>query len=140
MRIQFYPQTDELEHCLVQEAKERNITVAELLNSILNARYGIEQGGLSKPEIYEKVDKEVQKFISDPTNFNKEFCLNEASETFRQLEQFYQKPTAIRAVIGRRYAARFGKTEPYLSVHPVLLPNGKQKLNSISRSAVYIIN
>lgn len=140
MRIQFYPQSSEQEQCLLSEAESKGLTVSELLNNILNERYGINPGGLSKPEVFQKVEEEVQAFIQDPQNLNKEFTLNQASETMRNLEQFYQgRPTAIRAVIGKRFSSLFGSQEPFLNVKPVLLPNKKQKLSPGTKSAMYIV-
>lgn len=141
MRIQFYP-NKELEDRLTNEAEQLNINVSTLVNDLLNKHYGlIPSTSLLNSELRKVIFEEVSEFIKTQ-NKGKEFDLNEASNTYRNINMVYSgKPSAIKAQIGKEFNKNYvGRVEPFIHVHQVMLPNGKPKKTIKNRAAVYVIS
>ena len=139
MRIQFYPTTD-LETKLKQESQRLGIAISILVVDALNDYYGLKLPNTkTEAELETEVLKEIEVFVKDPKNTNKEFDLNMASPTYDQISMTYKgRPKIVKARIGRTFAKKVG-FEPFLKVKQVFLNNGKPKRSTGNRAALYIV-
>lgn len=141
MRIQFYP-NDELEKRLTNEAEQLGVNVSTLVNDVLNKHYGlIPAMSLSNSELRKVIFEELSDFVKAQNN-GKEFDLNEASSTYRNVGMVHSgKPSAVKAQIGKEFNNNYvGRIEPFLQVHQVRLTNGKPKRTTKTRAAIYAIS
>lgn len=139
MRIQFYPTTD-LETKLNQESQRLGIAISILVVDALNDYYGLKLPNTkTETELETEVLKEIEAFVNDPQNANKEFDLNMASATYNQISMTYTgKPKIVKARIGRTFAKKVKKEDPFKKVEQVFLNNGKPKRSVGNRAALYI--
>ncbi|WP_424474908.1 hypothetical protein [Oceanobacillus kimchii] len=141
MRIQFYPKR-ELEERLTNEAEQLGVSVSILVNDVLNKHYGlIPPTSFSNSKLRKVIFEEVSEFVKAQNN-GKEFDLNEASRTYRDIDMVYSgKPSAIKAQIGKEFNNKYvGRVEPFVNVRQVRLPNGKPKKTINNRAAIYAIS
>lgn len=141
MRIQFYPSL-ELENSLTNEAKQLGVNVSTLVNDLLNNHYGlIPATSLSNSELRKIIFKEVGDFVKSKKN-GKEFDLNEASDTYKDIGMVYfGKPSIIKAQIGKEFNRKYVRhIEPFIHIRQVFLPNGKPKKTVGNRAAIYVID
>lgn len=140
MRIQFYPTTD-LETKLKQESERLGIAISILVVDALNDYYGLKLPNTkTEAELETEVLKEIEAFVKDPKNTNKEFDLNMASPTYAQISMTYNgRPKIVKARIGRTFAKKVGVVLPFLNVEQVFLNNGKPKRSIGNRAALYIV-
>ena len=141
MRIQFYPTTD-LETKLKQESGRFGISISTLVVDALNDYYGLKLPNTkTEAELETEVLKEIEAFVKDPKNINKEFDLNMASPTYSQISMTHNgRPKIIKARIGRTFAKKVGVVLPFLNVEQVFLDNGKLKRSTGNRAALYIVS
>ncbi len=136
MRIQFYP-SKELEEQLNGEAEKLGINVSTLVNDLLNKNYGlIPATSLSGAELRKKIIDEIADFVGKQPP-EKEFDLNEASETYRHIERVYAgKPSSVKAQIGKFFNNKLVGSAPFANVEQVKI-NGKPKRTVSNRAAIY---
>jgi hypothetical protein len=140
MRIQFYP-SEALETELNIEAEKLEVSKSTLVNDILNKHYGLVPAtALSNAEMRKRIFEEISSFVQEQGK-GKEFDLNEASETYKNIEMVYAgKPSVIKAQIGKEFNNKYvGKVEPFITVKQVKLENGKLKKTVGNRAAIYIV-
>ena len=140
MRIQFYP-SENLEKKLTSDAEQLGVSISTLVNDLLNRHYGlIPATSLSNTELRKIVFEEIADFVRKQIP-QKEFDLNEASSTYRNISMVYEgKPSSVKAQIGKEFNNKYvGKIEPFINVMQVRLPNGKPKLTVSNRAAIYIV-
>lgn len=140
MRIQFYP-SEALETELNIEAERLEVSISILVNDILNKHYGLVPATtLSNAELRKRIFEEISSFVQEHGK-GKEFDLNEASETYKNIEMVYAgKPSAIKAQIGKEFNNKYvGKVEPFITVKQVKLENGKLKKTVGNRAAIYVV-
>ena len=141
MRIQFYP-GPKLEKKLTSEAEQLGVSISTLVNDLLSRHYGlIPAASLSNSELRKIIFEEIADFVKKQIP-HKEFDLNVASSTYRNISMVYEgKPSSLKAQIGKDFNNKYvGKIEPFINVMQVRLPNGKPKLTVSNRAAIYVVS
>lgn len=106
-RGQFYPNS-ELWKKLNDEAAVHGVSVSQLVTDILENFYGL-NNQQSVTNLTEQVYAEVAQYVSQHSAGDR-FDLLTASDTFRNIQMVSgKKPRAVRASIGRSFAASIGK-------------------------------
>lgn len=133
-RIQFFP-SENLANILNSEAASKGVSVSRLVNDLLEEHFGI--ASKSNPSITQLtgiVLKEVEEYLKQ-VKTNITFDLN-VSSTYRTISMVNgQKPSTIRASIGRSFKSKIGKAGPFKNVRKCII-NGKQQL-SANNALVY---
>lgn len=127
-RVQFYPGRM-LEEALENEAKVLDVSISALVVDILNEHYGLRvKDTMPISELTNKVICEIEEYIKT-LQPGEEFSIENASDTFRNIEMFSAgKISALRANIGRRFAKNVGK-DRFEKVTISYKTNGKPKKN-----------
>lgn len=126
-RIQFYP-SNALATILNAEATKSGVSVSQFVTDLLENYYEVSKTSLSITQLTTKVLDEVADYIQN-SNGSIPFDLNTASATYRDIPMTNgKKPQAIRASIGRSFAAKLG-TGKFTNVRKYLV-NSKQILSS----------
>ena len=138
MRIQFYP-SQALQAALEEEAGKAGVLVSTLVNDLLERHYGLVQSNaLSHSELRQAILQEVAQYV-EAVPVGKEFDLNDASPTFRNIEMVCgDRPNIQKAAIGKEFNNKYvGKIEPFMTIKQVRLPNGNPKRSVGNRAALY---
>ncbi len=133
-RVQFYP-GKKLDDILSKEAKSKGVSRSQFVTDLLEDYYGLSNKAMpSITELTTIVLEEIEEYIKNGGGII-EFDLNTASSTYRNIDMTCgKKPSAVRASIGRSFAAKIGK-EPFENVRKCVV-DGKQKL-SLNNALVY---
>ncbi len=134
-RIQFYPSED-LAIILEADAKKKGVSVSAFVTDLLNEYYGFSKKNIPNlTQLTTIVLKEVEEYLTK-TDAKNPFDLNDASETYRNIEMTYgKKPSTVRASIGRSFGSKIGK-EPFSNVRLSKTNDGKQNL-SVNNALLY---
>ena len=128
-RVQFYP-GKKLDDILSKEAKSKGVSRSKFVTDLLEDYKAVP----SITELTTIVFEEIEEYIKNGGGII-EFDLNTASSTYRNIDMTCgKKPSAVRASIGRSFAAKIGK-EPFENVRKCVV-DGKQKL-SLNNALVY---
>ncbi|KAB3536257.1 hypothetical protein F8154_04040 [Alkaliphilus pronyensis] len=134
-RIQFYP-SEELAIILETDAKKKGVSVSAFVTDLLNEHYGFSKKNIPNlTQLTTIVLKEVEEYLTK-TEAKIQFDLNDASETYRNIEMTNgKKPSTVRASIGRSFGSKIGK-EPFSNVRLSKTNDGKQNL-SVNNALLY---
>lgn len=132
-RVQFYPDA-ELAKALKSDAENNGVSVSRFVTDLLEEYYGIsKKPGVSITQLTARVLEEVRNYIN--ANNGAKFDLFTASPTYRGIKMTNgKKPSAVRASIGKSFAAKIG-VPPFENVRKCV-ENGKQRL-SVNNALVY---
>lgn len=136
-RIQFYPD-ETLEARLISEAELNGVSISQLVTDVLNEYYNLNKSGQKTvTQLTKDVLKEVAEYTENQPKGSK-FDLLAASPLYQNIPVTYSgKPSAVRASIGRSFAASIGKGD-FVNVRKAVGKNGKQEL-SVNNALIYEI-